>query len=69
MAELKTVGTLYVVNDPKSKHYGKYVRKIYTTNDSRWACQTFDKSEKMFLSDSQLISKTDWGNKGRVKHE
>jgi len=51
---------LYVVIDENSPHYKKYVKKIYISGDGRWACQTFDKSEKMFLRDSQLMNKREW---------
>ena len=51
---------LYVVKDQDSEHYGKYIKKIYISGDGRWACQTFDKSEKMFLEDSQLMTKKEW---------
>lgn len=51
---------LYVVIDEGSPHYKKYVKKIYISGDGRWACQTFDKSEKMFLRDSQLMNKQEW---------
>ena len=51
---------LYVVKDQDSEHFGKYIKKIYISGDGRWACQVYDKSEKMFLRDSQLITKKEW---------
>lgn len=51
---------LYVVIDENSPHYKKYVKKIYISGDGRWACQTFDKSEKMFLKQEQLIPSREW---------
>jgi len=54
--------TLYAVNDKESEHYGKYVRKIYLSGDGRFACQTFDQVEKMFLDIKQLILAREFKN-------
>jgi hypothetical protein len=60
---------LYVVSDIKSEHYGKYVKKIYMAGDDRWACQTFDNSEKMFIKDNQLMAQQDFENQRMTSRE
>jgi len=64
MAKLNS--PLFVVSDPESPHFGKYVRKIYRTVGGLWACQTYDKSEKMFVNESKLTDQKQWE---RENHE